>query len=35
MERIKKNLDSAIGIVSQNRYQEFNDIIYAFEPIDK
>lgn len=34
LETIKSKLDSAISLVSANRYQEFNDIIYAFEPID-
>ncbi len=28
-------MDGAISEVSMNRFQEFNDIIYAFEPVDK
>ena len=35
LEAIQKSLNSAITLVSANRYQEFNDIIYSFEPIDK
>ena len=30
----KDNLDSAIKVLSENRHQEFNDIIYAVEPVE-
>lgn len=35
LERIQVKLNDAMGEVSSNRYQEFNDIIYSFEPVDK
>lgn len=30
----KDNLDSAIKVLSEARHQEFNDIIYAVEPVE-
>lgn len=31
---MKENLDQAIKVLSENRHAEFNDIIYAVEPVE-
>ena len=32
---IKEQLDDAIKLVSENRFEEFNAIIYAVEPVER
>ena len=31
----RDKLDQAIKLISENRYNEFNDIIYAIEPVER